>query len=378
MRRSGSLPLRVQTLFLHPFLGWRATDHFYNKRLKELEGIFPLEIRLCTALLPVALGNILHAADALDRRFARRIGVRMPGWWSTLRRLTIIPESQIGAQTDLLYTNYLIPVNRITAPIVVEWDFFIYGPPNEEKILRQSLHVPAWFIRRATLVVVRHELSRAAFTAKYPQDAEKCVIVPFYLPWLEPVLEEHVIRRFGRFDDGEVQLLFVGNDARRKGLPDLAEGYRRLRLSGRRVRLTIVSEFSDGPVQLPPDTIVHSRLSPHDVYALMAKSHIFTMPTRRDAYPLVYWEAMANGCALLVPNTSPHRELFGEYGLIVPPGDVAAITAALERFLDDGEFTRSCALRGRQAFVKHFHHSIVGKQYWEVFRRAVGNGSPPS
>jgi len=361
----------VQTLFLRTFPRRRGTDYLYYEKLKELERFYPIMLRSYDSLLPVVLGNILYAADSLWSRFARRFGLAAPGWWSILRRLTIIPPAEVGSRTDVVYTNYLIPVNRIDAPIILEWDFLIHGPPNEQKLVRQWLHVPAWFIHRARLVVVRHELSRAAFAASYPQDAGKGVIVPHYLPWVEPVLEENVIQKFRQFGDREVSLLFVGNDARRKGLPNLLKAYCRLRQAGQRLRLTVVSEFRDGPLALPPDTIVRSRLSPHEVYALMADAHIFAMPTRREAVGLVFLEAMANGCALLVPDTSPQREIFGDYGLRVPPDDIQAITAALERFLDDGEFTLSCALRARRAFVEQFHHSVVGKQYWDLFRRAV-------
>lgn len=365
------MPLRVQTLFLHPFLGRRGSDYLNYKRLKELEQVFPLTLRLCDGPLPVVLGNILHVADALWGRAERRFGLTMPSWWSTLRRLIVVPQRAIGSQTDVIFTNFLIPVNRLTVPIILDWDFFVYGPPDEQNRVRQWLHMPAWVIRRATLVAVRHELSRAAFAAKYPQDAEKAVIVPFYLPWLEPLPEEHVIRKFRGPNDGEVHLLFVGNEARRKGLPNLVKAYRRLRQAGRRVRLTVNSEFRDGPVALPTDTIVHSCQRAQDVYALMADAHIFAMPTRSEAVGVVFWEAMANGCALLVPHRSPQRELFGEHSLTAHPDDVEAITAALERFLDDGEFALSCALHARRTFVQRFHHSVVGSQYWNLFRRAV-------
>lgn len=371
MKANDAVSLRVQTLFLHPFLGTRGTGYLYYKKLKELERIFPLTLRLFDAPLPVALGNILYAADSLWGRFARRFRLAMPGWWSSLRRLTIIPQTEIGSQTDLVFTNFFIPVNRIKVPMILESDFLIYGPASEQKLVEQWLHVPEWFIRRTALVVVRHELSRAAFAQKYPQDAEKAVIVPHYLPWVEPVLEEHLIRKFRGFGEGEVRLLFVGNDARLKGLPHLTKAYLNLRHAGRRVRLTVVSDFRDGPVALPPDAIVYSSLSPRDVYALMAEAHIFAMPTRREAVGLVFLEAMAHGCALLVPHRSPQRELFGEYGLSVPPDDVEAITAALETFLENGEFTRKCALHARRSFIERFHHSVVGKQYWNLFRRAV-------
>ncbi len=370
MRAKRPDPLRVQTLFLHPFLGRRGTDDLYYEKLKELERVYPLTLHLCEAPLPIVLGNALHAADAIWDRFERRFNLSMPGWWSSLRRMVVFPKTG-SYRSDVIFTNFLIPVNRVTIPMILEADFLIYGPPDEQDFVRRRLHVPAWFIRRVTLVVVRHELSRAAFAAKYPSDAKKAIVIPFYLPWVEPTPEENVIQKFRRFPNGEVQLLFVGNDARRKGLPSLLKGFCRLRDAGRRVHLTIVSQFSDGLVALPPEVSVFADLRPHDVYALMANAHIFAMPTRREAEGVVFWEAMANGCALLVPNTSPQREFFGEFAQCVPPDDVDAITAALGRFIDEVEFARSCALLGRQTFVERFHHSIVGKQYWELFQRAV-------
>jgi glycosyltransferase involved in cell wall biosynthesis len=105
----------------------------------------------------------------------------------------------------------------------------------------------------------------------------------------------------------------------------------------------------------------------------MSNAHIFAMPTRRDAEPLVFWEAMANGCALLVPNTSPHREFFGDFAQCVQPDNVDEISAAVGRFIDEVEFARGCASRGRQTFIERFHHSVVGKQYWELFRKVADN-----
>jgi len=372
-----SCPLRVQTLFLFPFRGRRGTDYLYYWKLKELERRYPVVFHPYTALLPVAMGNALHAADRVWWRLAHRSGVAIPTWWSTLRRVTVAPRSAGRFGTDLIYTNYLIPANRVGVPIVLEWDFNVYGTSDERKHLRQDLYVPAWFIRRVAVVIVRHELSRGAFAAKYPDDAHKAVIVPLYMPWVEPVGEDLVVRKFGQAAGGEVEILFVGNDARRKGLPALLDAYGRLRRAGRGVRLTIVSNFHDGGVALPPDVVVRSNLKPAEIYELMERAHIFAMPTRLDAHPAVYREAMANGCALLFPDTSPHRDLLGDYGLAVPPDDLEAITTGLQGLLDHMDFTRSCALRGRQAFAEQLHHRVVGRQYWDVLQRALDGSRVP-
>jgi glycosyltransferase involved in cell wall biosynthesis len=363
--------LRVQTLFPEPFIGRRGTDHLYYHKLKELERFFPVVLRCLDALAPVVLANVLYAVDALWGRVSVRRGLAMPGWWATLRRCTFLSRAMVSSQADLVFTNFFLPVNRLTIPIILEADFFVYGPPDRRRMVERWLHIPQWFVRRAAVVVVRHELSRAAFAARFPNYAEKAVVVPFYLPWVEPISREDVVRKFRRRDEGEQRLLFVGNDAKRKGLPNLLEAYVRLRRTGRRIHLTVISEFRDGPISIPEGVTVGKNLSPRDVFELMSRAHVFAMPTRQDASPLVFWEAMAGGCALLVPATSPHRELFGDYGIATEPDNVDAIAGSLQRLLDDEEYALGCALRGRQVFMDRYHHLVVGKQYWELFRRTV-------
>ena len=373
-RNPGTPQLQIQTLFLQPFLGRRGTGYLYFRKLKELERSFPLILRPLDAPLPVLLSNALYAADAIWGRLARHSMLLMPNWWNDLRRLTIVPRKMTDSRTDIVYTNFFLPANRFDVPMILEWDFFVYGPTNERKLVTQWLHVPEEVIRRTAFVVVRHELSREAFAVKYPHDAGKAVVIPHYLPWVEPVSEVDVVRKFQGFGRSDARMLFVGNDARLKGLLQLTEAYRRLRQAGRPIHFTVVSDFRDGPVTLPPEVAVHSSLSPREVYALMADAHIFAMPTRREAVGTVYLEAMASGCAILTPDRSPQRELFGEYGVSVPPDDIEAIAGGLERFLEGDDFTRECAMRARRQYVERFHHSVVGQQYWELFRRAAEGG----
>jgi glycosyltransferase involved in cell wall biosynthesis len=369
MDKGDSARLRVQTMFPRPFIG-RGTDNDYLEKLTELERHYPVRVLPCQALMPVVIDNALCAADGVWGRASRRFGLGMPDWWSSLRRLTVVPAPSL-AGADLVYTNFFLPANRINTPVILEWDFFVYGPPDEQHLVSRLLNIPPWFVRRATCVIVRHELSRAAFASRYPEDADKAVVLPIYHPWLEPVPEQHVVRKFEREGVSDIRLLFVGNDARRKGLPALAEAYERLRSQHRRVRFTVVSEFHDGRVTLAPDVIVRSRISRTDLFQLMSEAHIFAMPTRREAVGLVYVEAMANGCALLLPDSSPQRELFGDYGLSAPPDDVDALTSALKTLVDHPDVACTYGLRARRGFILQYHHSVVGKQYWEVFQRAA-------
>jgi glycosyltransferase involved in cell wall biosynthesis len=289
--------------------------------------------------------------------------------------MIVLPRAAIARHSDLLYTNFLIPVNHTTIPIVLEWDFFVFGPPSERKLIERWLNVPAWFVRRVSAVVVRHELSRLAFAERYPEDASKAVVVPHYLPGVEPLPVVDVNRKFDELTGKGASVLFVGNESRRKGLPTLLEAYRNIQETRRGVRLTVVSDFRDGPVAIPPGVVVLSRLSPRDVRALMAEAHIFAMPTRRDAIGMVFAEAMAHGCALLVPDRSPQRELFGGYGVRATPDDPKAVTEALAHLLDNSTLALDYALRARQAFVDRLYHRTVGEQYWHLLQRTARTGA---
>jgi glycosyltransferase involved in cell wall biosynthesis len=74
-----------------------------------------------------------------------------------------------------------------------------------------------------------------------------------------------------------------------------------------------------------------------DAAALLALAEVCVLPSRREGLPLVALEAQAAGCPLIaaavggIPEVVEHEAT----GLLFPPGDVEALSAALRRLLDD-------------------------------------------
>ncbi|MEO8140884.1 MAG: glycosyltransferase family 4 protein, partial [Gemmatimonadota bacterium] len=87
-----------------------------------------------------------------------------------------------------------------------------------------------------------------------------------------------------------------------------------------------------------------------DVPAILGQSAIFCLPTRYgEGIPKSLLEAGAAGVAIVASDAPGCREVIhdGENGVLVPPGDVAALTDALARLLADPPLRRR--LRGAAA-----------------------------
>jgi rhamnosyl/mannosyltransferase len=80
------------------------------------------------------------------------------------------------------------------------------------------------------------------------------------------------------------------------------------------------------------------RSDERDVLRLLARSRVFCLPTRYDAFPIVFVEAMAMGCPAVGPRMDAVSAIVvdGATGLLVQQDDAAAYAAAIERILDDG------------------------------------------
>ncbi len=93
---------------------------------------------------------------------------------------------------------------------------------------------------------------------------------------------------------------------------------------------------------------------PHEKVALyLAAADAFLFPTERDeAAPLVLPQAMACARPVVASRTGGITEVIGEsgdYGMLIPPGDVPALTQAMRTLLGDEELRRRLgeAARGR-------------------------------
>jgi glycosyltransferase involved in cell wall biosynthesis len=85
------------------------------------------------------------------------------------------------------------------------------------------------------------------------------------------------------------------------------------------------------------------------------------------------FQALACGAPLVTADTPGARELLvdDESALLVPPGDPAALAAALRRLAADPELARSIAAGGRAAFEREASEAVLGERWRGLIEAAL-------
>jgi glycosyltransferase involved in cell wall biosynthesis len=83
-----------------------------------------------------------------------------------------------------------------------------------------------------------------------------------------------------------------------------------------------------------------------DVMSLLADADVVAMTSDWEARPLVAQEALCAGVPLVATDVGGVRDLVGEAALLVPPGDVAALSDGIRRVLTDQVLRERLTRRG--------------------------------
>jgi glycosyltransferase involved in cell wall biosynthesis len=95
-------------------------------------------------------------------------------------------------------------------------------------------------------------------------------------------------------------------------------------------------------------------------------------PSHREGFGVVCAEAMAYGRPVVASAVGGLLDLVvdGETGLLVPPGDVSALRAALERLLADRELRHRLGAAARERVRKNFAWKPVTDATIEAYKFA--------
>ena len=134
-----------------------------------------------------------------------------------------------------------------------------------------------------------------------------------------------------------------------------------------------------GRAELQGRVVRHGAVAPATVAELLARADIFALPSREEPYGMVYAEAMCAGLPIVGwrAGNLPHLVDDGVEGILVPVGDVGALTAAFLRLASDpAERADMGAASARRAATLPTWDETTAR-FVAICRAAVGATAPP-
>ena len=158
------------------------------------------------------------------------------------------------------------------------------------------------------------------------------------------------------------EVLFVGRLSAEKGILELVQAADGMKL--------VVA--GDGPLrERVPGAL--GFVPHHELGPLYERAAVVAVPSHREGFGVACAEAMAAGRPVVASAVGGLLDLVvdGETGLLVPPRDVPALRAALERLLADEELRRKLGAAGRERAREHFSWPAVTAATIEAYEEAL-------
>lgn len=314
-------------------------------------------------------GNLKTIGAAVGRR----IGLPTSSRGMAVGRLSASDLKRSGANVIFTHTY---PINAGGVPVV--WWNAIVDPEMQLNIgtsaerIEEEIAVKREYFKRSTIVQVCTEAEAQRHREMFPESADRFYAAPLFTPQVRACpqsnLEKHLRPEI-------VRLLFVGNSALWKGLPELLSAFCALPNSVKsRARLTVISKFDRSRIKLPSDpNLVVLRGAPNQqVMEEMRRAHIFVDVARFESYGAVFHEAMSQGAACVGPHWEVQRELLdnGKAGLNLK-NDPETIRLALEELIEDDDRRLQFGSAAWERFQARYTSEIIAERYMSIFAAAL-------
>lgn len=194
--------------------------------------------------------------------------------------------------------------------------------------------------------------------------------------------------RTPRSHDGFRRLLFVGRHERRKGihvllevLPDVLERHPSwiCTLVGAHSVVetggaTFAQRFLErhATAEWLPRVVFAGPASEAELAARYAQADVFVAPSLFESFGLIYLEAMQHGVPVVGTTVGgvPDVVRDGVDGLLVPPGDAAALAVALDRLMGDEDLRCRLGLAAAESLATRTHLAMADRMVGE-YRAAI-------
>ena len=181
------------------------------------------------------------------------------------------------------------------------------------------------------------------------------------------------------FQDGKLNILFVGRPEKRKGLEHLLRAYAQVKAARPDTRLIVVGagKFDRYKRLVRSLRLADVAFCGYVPYEELPRYHhtadVFCAPnTGFESQGIVLLEAMAAGLPIVASNIEGFADVFthGVHGLLALPGDADGLAAMLLQLLKAPDLRRRMAEQGRQR-AEEFRWQRVSQQILSYYERLL-------
>lgn len=186
------------------------------------------------------------------------------------------------------------------------------------------------------------------------------------LPGAGVDLSEFAVQSLGPVSDGAVFVMISALDEAH-GVLDFCEAARRLKARAPRAEFLLAGPVADSATAIGADLLrpyagaVTFLGALADVRPTLAKCHVFVYPSHGEGMPRAILEALAVGRPVITTSAPGCRETVDDCvnGMLVAPGNVAALEDAMARMLMRPDQLASMARASRLKAERHFGEHAV-------------------
>lgn len=224
----------------------------------------------------------------------------------------------------------------------------------------------AWYFRRvvgaaaarADLVITSSTVSAAEICSSWGIDDARVRVIPYGVgeAFEQPPAAATVDRVREKYGLSARYFLFVGSLEPRKNFSGLLDAARELRRAGKDCHIVMVGPrgWRNRALQVEAARAAEQGwlstlgfVEDTDLAALYAGARALVMPSLHEGFGFPVIEAMGCGCPVIAGRAGSLPEVTGDAGLVVDPGDIRAIAAAMVRVDDDESLREELRERGR-------------------------------
>ncbi len=179
---------------------------------------------------------------------------------------------------------------------------------------------------------------------------------------------------------GKQIVMFLGTPRSYKGIDDLIEAVRRL---GDDVVLVLIGADPTSEATQRWRELAWVKMIGHIPFDALPRyliaADVVAVPQRATTdtlgqVPAKIFDAMALARPVVATSVSMIPEILQDCGIVVPPGDVAALVDGLRRILADRDAAERLGQRGRERCIAEYSFTAARARLFPLFERVAGDG----